>query len=71
MTLDEIRRSDKVLLTPADVAEVLGADPQTIRTAALDNPQTLGFPVSRIGKLTRIPRKPFLAFLGEGGDDQE
>ena len=70
MTLDEIRHSEKVLLTPADVAEVLGADPQTIRTAALDNPQTLGFPVSRIGKRTIIPRKPFLAFLGEGGEKE-
>lgn len=69
MTLEEIRRSDKVLLTPADVAPVLGADPQTIRTAAL-NPQTLGFPVSRIGKRTIIPRKPFLAFLGEGGENE-
>lgn len=64
MTLTEIRSSDKLLLTPGDVAEVLGSDPQTIRIIARDCPERLGFPVSRIGKYTRIPRIPFLRFLG-------
>lgn len=66
MTLEEIRRSDKLLLTPADVAEVLGTDAQTLRVEARDHPERLGFRVSRIGKMTRIPRLPFLAFLGYG-----
>ena len=66
MTLEEIRSSDKLLLTPADVAEVLGTDAQTLRVEARDHPKRLGFPVSRIGKMTRIPRLPFLAFLGYG-----
>ena len=68
MTLEEIRRSDKLLLTPADIAEVLGSDAQTIRIEARDHPERLGFPVSRIGKLTRIPRIPFLEFLGYGAE---
>jgi hypothetical protein len=71
MTLEEIRRSDKLLLTPKDVAEVLGCDAQTLRTAARDHPERLGFPTMRAGKMTKIPRKPFLAFLGEGGDGKE
>lgn len=70
MTLDEIRHSEKVWLTPADVAEVLGCDAQTLRIEARDHPERLGFRVSRIGKYTKIPRKPFLAFLGEGGENE-
>ena len=63
MTLDEIRQSKKDVLTPADIAPVLGVDPQSIRKADLVD---LGFPVCRIGTRTLIPRKPFLAFM-EGG----
>ena len=60
MTLAEIRASDKAVLTPADVAPVLGVKPQSIRVA---DPVDLGFPVCRIGTRTLIPRKPFLAFV--------
>ena len=66
MTLDEIKRSDAVFLAPADIAEVIGCNPNFIRVAAHDKPEMLGFPVCVIGTRTRIPRKPFLAFLGEG-----
>ena len=65
MTLDEIKQSDKVFLTPADIAPIIRSDPQTIRIMARDCPERLGFPVCRTGKLTKIPRKPFLAFIGE------
>ena len=60
MTLAEIRASDKAVLTPADVAPVLGVNPQSIRAA---DPVDLGFPVTKIGTRTLIPRKPFLAFV--------
>ena len=63
MTLDEIRASDKPVLTPAEIAPVLGVNPQSIRAA---DPCELGFPVTKIGTRTLIPRKPFLAFM-EGG----
>ena len=63
MTLDEIRNSTKDVLTPADIAPVLGVDPQSIRKADIVD---LGFPVCRIGTRTLIPRKPFLTFM-EGG----
>lgn len=64
MTLEEIRSSPKAFLTPADIAEVLGSDPQTIRIVARDHPERLGFRITRIGKMTKIPRLPFLAYLG-------
>lgn len=68
MTLEEIKSSDAVCLTPADVAPVLGCNPNWIRKAAHDKPELIGFPVIVIGTRTRIPRKPFLQFLGEGDE---
>ena len=65
MTLEEIKRSDSVFLKPTDIAPILECNPHFIRVAARDNPELLGFPVTVIGTRTRIPRKPFLAFLGE------
>lgn len=67
MTLEEIKQSDAVFLNPADIAPILCCDPNWIRRAAHDSPELIGFPVSVIGTRTRIPRKPFLEFLGEGG----
>ena len=60
MTIAEIRASDKPMLTPAEIAPVLGVNPHSIRVA---DPAALGFPVTRIGNRTLIPRKPFLAFV--------
>ena len=64
MTLDEIRSSTKEVLTPADVAEVLQADPQDIRIMARQRPELLGFPVCIVKTRTKIPRIPFLKFVG-------
>lgn len=68
MTLSEIMASDKVMLTPKDVAPVLGCDPYAISLMARDMPEKLGFPIMRSGNRTKIPRKPFLRFLGETVD---
>ena len=65
MTLDEIRSSTKEVLTPADVAEVLRCDPQDIRWQARTAPERLGFPVIIIKSRTKIPRVPFLRYMGE------
>ena len=65
MTLDEIRNSTKEVLTPAEIAEVLGCDPQDIRVQARTAPERLGFPVIIIKSRTKIPRVPFLRFMGE------
>ena len=63
MTLQEMRASDKLLLTPVDVAPLLGVDPQSIRLQAQKDPDKLGFNVSVVGTRTLIPRLPFLQFL--------
>lgn len=65
MTLDEIKASDKLMLTPAEVAEVLGCDAQDVRIQARLAPEKLGFPVIIIKSRTKIPRIPFLRYMGE------
>jgi hypothetical protein len=66
MTLDEIRNSTKEVLTPAEVSEVLGCDPQDVRVAARRRPDLLGFHVCVLGSRVKIPRRAFLNWL-EGG----
>ena len=63
MTIDQIRESDKTMLTPADVAEVLCCDAQTVRVAARLKPELLGFPVCVIGHRVKVPTKPFIEFV--------
>ena len=67
MTLEELRNSDKPLLTPKEVASALGLDEQGIRVQAHENPVALGFPVvitGRKGRSVRIPRVPLMRYLG-------
>lgn len=64
--LEKLRTLDKAMLTPAEVAGVLGCDPQYIRLQAQVDPTKLPFPTMRIGSRTKIPRLPFLQFV-EGG----
>ena len=67
MTLDEIRNSTKEVLTPAEVADVLNADPQDIRVAAKVHPEQLGFNVAVIGTRVKVPRLAFIKWM-TGGD---
>lgn len=61
---------DKVYLTPAETAPLLGCDPNLIRLMARDpvHRQALGFPVVVIGPRTKIPRIPFLRYMGWRGN---
>jgi len=65
MTLEEIKNSDALWLTPADVAPVIGCDPNKLRMTAHENPALLGFPVTVVGTRVKIWRKKFLEFIGE------
>lgn len=64
MTIQEMQQSEKLFLTPAEVARVLNCDPQAVRIMARTKPERLGFPVTVVGTRTRIPRVPFLRYLG-------
>lgn len=66
MTLDEIRASDKDVLTVAEAASVLHVSAQLLRIQARQRPQTLPFPVviyGANGRNIRIPRLAFIAAM--------
>lgn len=64
MTLEEIKSSDKLMLLPADVAPILGVDPQSLRDQGHRDPKKLGFNVVICGQCMKIPRLAFLRFIG-------
>ena len=74
MTIEEIKRSTKEMLTPSDIAEVLGCAPYNINVQVkqdiADGVNSFGFPISKIGCRVRIPRRAFLRFM-LGGDGEE
>lgn len=63
MTLNDIEKMDKELLTVSDVKKVLGMTDATIRNAAREAPDKLGFPVIVAGHQVRIPRRAFIRFM--------
>ena len=63
MSLDDLKRLDREFLTPAQVADVLGCDPQGIRVWARQRPEGLGFPVCLVGSRIKIPRRAFIAWM--------
>ena len=69
MTLEEIAGMDCPMLTPAQAAAVTGSSPYYIRVMAqtTEGRAGLGFPVMRVGRYTKIPRIPFLRFMGWEG----
>lgn len=64
MTIQEMEKSTKLYLTAEDIAPYLQCDPQAIRITARNHPDWLGFPVVCTEHRVKIPRKPFLRFLG-------
>ncbi|MBE6926775.1 MAG: hypothetical protein E7461_08050 [Ruminococcaceae bacterium] len=64
MTLSEMRQSDKAFFTPGDICGVLGSNPQTIRVTARQRPDLIGYEFTFSGNRMKIPRIPFLRFMG-------
>lgn len=64
MTIQEMILSDKIFLAPADISQILECDPQAIRDQAQRDPGKLGFSVIVQGSRVRIPRIPFLRYIG-------
>lgn len=72
MTIEEAKTWPKEYLTPAQVASITGQDPQFIRIAAREMPGRLPYPSYLSGKKLRsvkIPRRPFLKYMGVEVDD--
>lgn len=64
-TLPELAcRVDREWFTVTEVSGVLNANPHTLRVTARQRPELLGFPVIVSGNRVKIPRIPFLRFMG-------
>ena len=66
MTLEQMRESQKDMLTPDDVSEVLGCMAYSINVQAKEDASMLGFPVCVTGTRVRIPRRAFLHWMMYG-----
>ena len=64
--IDFIRHLTDDTLTAAQASTVLRCDPNSLRRAARDSPERLGFPVIVMGHSVRIPRIPFINFITGG-----
>lgn len=69
LTLAQIAEMDCTFLLPRQVAPVLGCAQYYINVASQtpEGRMYLGFPVARIGNRVKIPRIPFLRFMGWEG----
>lgn len=69
LTLAQIAEMDCVMLTPKQVAAYTGGAPYAISLMAAtpEGRDGLGYPVVRVGTRTKIPRIPFLKFMGWQG----
>ena len=66
MTIQDLKELKKEILTPGDIAPILGCDPNVIRWQAKQDIKQLGFPASKIGTRIKIPRLAFIKwFEGE------
>lgn len=68
MTLDEIKNYSREYLTSAQIADLLGCDPQDIRVTAKVAPGKLGFNVAVIGTRVKVPRLAFVRWMEGKGD---
>lgn len=65
LTLPELAcRVDREWFTVTEISGVLNANPQTIRITARQRPELLGFPVIVAGNRVKVPRIPFLRYMG-------
>ena len=63
MTIREIMESTEDMLTPYDVADILGSNPDTIRQMVKDDPDALA-PLQpiRTGSRVKFPRQRFIGW---------
>lgn len=67
--LADLAKMDCLTLTPEEVSKILGCNPNSLRIMARteEGRQGLGFPVVRIGTVTKVLRIPFLRCMGWEG----
>ena len=62
-TIEDIKKINKEVLTPGDIAPILRCDPNVIRYQASTDIKQLGFPASKIGSRVKIPRRAFIEWF--------
>ncbi len=67
--LAAVKEAQSATITPEAAASVLGCTPNSLRQAARQRPELLGFPVIVMGHRVRIPRLPFIQFMEGGSRD--
>lgn len=70
MTFEEIKKSDKEMLIPADICDILGCDKYNINVQVKEDKQngtnSFPFPTILLGTRVKIPRRAFIkAMEGE------
>lgn len=60
VTLEDIEKLDKEMLVPTDIAPYLGCCAYSINVATEDGKNPFPFPVIRMGRRVRIPKRPFI-----------
>ncbi len=63
MTIEDIKKMTKEILTPVEVAQILQCDAELIRFQARKDISSLGFPVSVMGSRIKIPRRAFIKWI--------
>lgn len=66
MTIEDLKKMDKEILTPCEIAPILECDPHKIRQQAKEDIRQLGFPASKVGTRIKIPRLAFIAWFESG-----
>lgn len=64
MSIDDLKAEEIAFITPRVAAQFLRCDPHWLRLMARQQPERLGFPVCCICSRVKIPRIPFIKFLG-------
>lgn len=63
-TLQDLINCPKDFFTPQQVGDVLGCDPQALRTMARQQPQLMRFEFQVVGNRVKFPKRPFLRYMG-------
>lgn len=63
MTLQELEQLETDVLTPKQVAPILGCQPYTINVATRNGNNPFPFPILRMGTRIRIPKMPFVKWI--------
>lgn len=64
MTIEEIKASTDATVCIYEIAKIIGIDANALMAQAREDQSKLSFPVIVAFKTVRVPRVPFLRFIG-------